>query len=168
MTRARVSSPVRLPPFQQLLDAHGRDVHRFLIAQVGRVDADDCYQETWLAALRAYPRLRDASNLRGWILTVAHHKAIDHTRGRSRRPLPVADAAPLAGAASEPEPPIDAGAGIWAQVAQLPDKQRTALALRFVADAAYAEIASVMQTSEEAARRNVHEALKRLRKDSQP
>jgi RNA polymerase sigma factor (sigma-70 family) len=156
---------VCLPPFQALLDAHGRDVHRFLIASVGRVDADDCYQETWLAALRAYPRLRDASNLRSWILTVAHRKAIDHLRARSRRPVPVAETEALAGAATPPEPAIGADGGIWTEVAQLPDKQRTALALRFVADAAYAEIASVMDTSEEAARRNVHEALKRLRKD---
>jgi len=59
-----VKSTVNLPPFQQLLDAHARDVHRFLVALVGRTDADDCYQDTWLAALRAYPRLRDASNLR--------------------------------------------------------------------------------------------------------
>ena len=53
-----------LPPFQALLDAHGGEVHRFLVATVGRLDADDCYQETWLAALRAYPRLRDDRNLR--------------------------------------------------------------------------------------------------------
>src|ERR1700693_2457859 len=86
-----VESTVVLPPFQQLLDAHGRDVHRFLIASVGRGDADDCYQETWLAALRAYPRLRDASNLRSWILTVAHHKAIDHVRSRRGEAVPVAD-----------------------------------------------------------------------------
>jgi RNA polymerase sigma factor (sigma-70 family) len=154
---------VRLPPFQALLDAHGRDVHRFLVASVGSVDADDCYQETWLSALRAYPRLRDASNLRSWILTIAHHKAIDHLRARSRRAVPVPETEALAGAAPPAEPAIDSDGGIWAQVAQLPDKQRTALALRFVADAAYAEIAAVMQTSEEAARRNVHEALKRLR-----
>ena len=57
---------------------------------------------------------------------------------------------------------------IWSSVAGLPDKQRTALALRFVADAAYAEIAAVMDTSEEAARRNVHEGLKRLRKEYTP
>src|SRR5438445_3749652 len=87
MTRRRVSSAVSLPPFQTLLDAHGRDVHRFLVATVGRVEADDCYQETWLAALRAYPRLRDASNLRAWIMTVAHHKAIDHLRARARQPI---------------------------------------------------------------------------------
>src|SRR4249920_2565898 len=91
MTRPRVVQAVKLPPFQALLDAHGRDVHRFLIASVGRTDADDCYQETWLAAMRAYPGLRDASNLRSWIFTVAHRKAIDHVRARRRGPVPVAD-----------------------------------------------------------------------------
>jgi DNA-directed RNA polymerase specialized sigma24 family protein len=50
-------------------------------------------------------------------------------------------------------------------VAALPDKQRTAVALRFIADSAYAEIASAMATSEPAARRSVHEGLKRLRDD---
>ena len=153
-----------LPPFQALLDAHGRDVHRFLIASVGSVDADDCYQETWLAALRAYPRLRDASNLKGWILTVAHRKAIDHTRARSRRAVPVPDTEPHSTKTADPPSPGD-GEEIWAQVARLPDKQRTAVALRYMADAAYADIAAAMQTSPEAARRNVHEGLKRLRED---
>ena len=50
-----------LPPFQVLLDRHGAAVHRFLVASVGPVDADDCYQEACIAALRAYPRLRHAT-----------------------------------------------------------------------------------------------------------
>jgi RNA polymerase sigma factor (sigma-70 family) len=153
---------VHLPPFQALLDTHGRDVHRFLVASVGSGAADDCYQETWLAALRAYPRLRDGSNLRGWILTVAHRKAIDHFRARRRQAIPVGDL---------PERPThdrdDADDDLWALVRELPDKQRTALALRYLLDAGYAEISSVMGTSEEAARRNVHEALKRLRTEYQ-
>ncbi|HKO28987.1 MAG TPA: RNA polymerase sigma factor, partial [Solirubrobacteraceae bacterium] len=91
MPRRTVPSSVRLPPFQTLLDAHGRDIHRFLVASVGRIDADDCYQETWLAALRAYPKLRDASNLRSWIFTVAHRKVIDHVRARRRVAVPVGD-----------------------------------------------------------------------------
>ena len=82
----------QLPPFQTLLDAHGRDVHRFLVASVGAHEADDCYQETWIAALRAYPKLRDASNLRGWLLTIASHKVIDHLRARRRTAIPVGDA----------------------------------------------------------------------------
>ena len=49
---------VSQPPFQRFLDAHREDVWRFLVASVGRDAADDCFQETFLAALRAYPRLR--------------------------------------------------------------------------------------------------------------
>jgi RNA polymerase sigma factor (sigma-70 family) len=156
---------VRLPPFQTLLDAHARDVHRFLIATVGPIDADDVYQETWLAALRAYPGLDDASNLRGWLFTIAHRKAIDHARARARRATPVPEPADL------PEAPAADGRttapdeDLWAAVAALPDKQRTAVALRFIADSAYAEIAIAMEISEPAARRNVHEGLKRLREE---
>jgi RNA polymerase sigma factor (sigma-70 family) len=157
---------VRLPPFQSLVDAHGQDVRRFLIATVGSVDADDCYQETWLAALRAYPQLRDAANLRGWLFTIAHRKAIDHVRGRARRASPVADAAELAPPAVAPAADGPDG-DLWSAVAALPTKQRTAVALRFIADSAYAEIAGAMECSEEAARQNVHEGLKRLRREHQ-
>ena len=80
---------MRLPPFQRLLDEHRTDVYRFLVAAVGRQDADDCFQETFLSALRAYPRLRDASNLRGWLFTIATRKTLDHWRGERRRPIPV-------------------------------------------------------------------------------
>ncbi len=152
-----------LPPFQTLLDAHGRDIHRFLVANLGRSDADDCYQETWISALRAYPRLRDDANLRGWLFTIAHRKAIDHSRRRARRAVP---AAALPGAelpeigVSDP-PPTDQD--VWAAVRRLPPKQRGAVALRFGLDAGYAAIAAAMGTSEDAARRNVHEGLKRLR-----
>lgn len=153
-----------LPPFQKLLDAYGRDVHRLLVALVGRVDADDCYQETWLAALRAYPGLRDASNLRSWVLTIAHRKAIDQLRAR-RRVGVVGGEVPDHAAAPDAVVNDD---DLWGQVRELPEKQRTALALRYVADASYREISAVMQTSEEAARRSVHEGLKRLRLEYQP
>jgi RNA polymerase sigma factor (sigma-70 family) len=159
---------VRLPPFQSLLDAHGGDLHRFLTAIVGPLDADDCYQETWIAALRAYPRLRHGSNLRGWLLTIAHRKAIDSIRARRRNPVPLADTT-----AGGPDPPLAGSSGsapqldgsVWELVRRLPDKQRTALALRYVLDADYTLISSAMGTSEEAARRNVHEALSRLRRE---
>lgn len=159
-----------LPPFQSLLDSHGRDVHRFLAATVGPLDADDCYQETWIAALRAYPRLRHSSNLRGWLLTIAHRKAIDSIRSQRRAASPRGDEGELDAAAGDDRDGavIDAAVGdldgdIWGLVARLPDKQRTAVALRYVLDADYPLIASAMGISEPAARRNVHEALKRLR-----
>ena len=89
------------PPFQRFLDAHRGPVWRLLVATVGPDDAEDCFQETFMAALRAYPGLREDSNLRAWVLTIAHRKAMDVHRARARRPLPVADPEP-AGAAGSP------------------------------------------------------------------
>src|SRR5947209_18877448 len=133
-----------LPPFQALLDAHGGEVHRFLVATVGRLDADDCYQETWLAALRAYPRLRDDRNLRGWIFTVAHRKAIDHVRACKRRPISV-DEAP----ARARESADDGRPELWALVRRLPPKQRSAIALPFPVDASPGQVPGGLDTTEE-------------------
>jgi RNA polymerase sigma factor (sigma-70 family) len=150
-----------LPPFQQLLERHSGDVLGYLIASVGPQDAEDVFQETFLAALRAYPRLEDSRNLRGWLLTIAHRKAIDHHRARSRRATPVGDAPEVADPRADRE--RGAGSGVWRLVAALPPKQRSAVALRFACDLPHREIATALGTSEEAARRNVHEGIKRLR-----
>ena len=81
----------RLPPFQRFLDEQRDVVWRLLVSSVGSADAEDCFQETFIAALRAYPELRPDSNLRAWVLTIAQRKAIDAHRARARRALPVAD-----------------------------------------------------------------------------
>jgi len=128
---------------------------------VGRDAAEDCFQETFLAALRAYPELEDARNLRGWLLTIAHRKAIDHHRAKGRRPVPVAEPEGVAGEDAMPEP----DEGLWAAVGALPPKQRAAVALRFGSDLPHAEIAAALGCSPEAARRSLHEGIKRLRKE---
>jgi RNA polymerase sigma factor (sigma-70 family) len=160
---------VRPPPFQAFLDAHREHVFRFLMAQVGPQEAEDCFQETFLSALRAYPRLRDASNLRAWVLTIAHRKALDAHRARARRPAPVeVEAVPdhPAGPALDGEGTADPA--LWWAVRALPPKQRAAVVHRFVSDLRYRDIARVMGTSEEAARRSVHEGLKKLREEWRP
>ncbi len=149
----------KLPPFQTLIDEHAGEVLAVLRGAVGRADAEDCFQETFLAALRAYPKLSDASNLRGWLITIAHRKAIDHHRARGRQPVPVAEVAEVA--FSDPEP----GDGIWAAVGALPPKQRAAVTLRYASDLPHAEIAAALGCSPEAARRSLHEGIKRLRKE---
>ena len=157
----------RLPPFQRLLDAHRDDVLRFLIASVGRHDADDAFQETFLSALRAYPRLRPDSNLKGWVLTIAHHKALDVHRARRRRPVPVADPDEHPGRSSgvlQP-PQSESDADHWDRVRALPQRQREVLTLRYAADLTHAEIAIALGCSEEAARRAAADGLKNLRKD---
>src|SRR4051812_50224508 len=78
-----------LPPFQLAVDQHRAQLERFLAASVGPDDAQDCLQETLIAALRAYPRLRTGSNVRAWLFTIARNKALDEHRARARRPAPV-------------------------------------------------------------------------------
>lgn len=149
-----------MPPFQALLDAHGRDVRRFLAATAG-AEADDCWQETFLAALRAYPRLRSGENLRGWLFTIAHRKALDSHSARARRPVPVGTVPERA--AGEPRPVDGTDPELWERVRRLPEKQRAAVVLRHVGDLSHDEIGRAMGTSPEAARRNVFEGLRTLR-----
>lgn len=145
-----------LPPFQTVVDQHSAPLWRFLRASVGPTDADDCLQETLISALDAYPRLRAGSNVRAWLFTIARNKALDAHRSRARRPLPV-DEVPDA-----PAPSAD-GDDPWPLVRELPPKQRSAIALRYAGDLSYREIGGVIDCSEEAARRNVHEGLRKLR-----
>ncbi|HEX8050733.1 MAG TPA: sigma-70 family RNA polymerase sigma factor [Solirubrobacterales bacterium] len=150
-----------LPPFQTVLDEHSAAVMAVLRGAVGRDGAEDCFQETFLAALRAYPKLGNASNLRGWLLTIAHRKAIDHHRADGRKPVPVADLAQPAAGDIAPAPDQE----LWAAVSALPPKQRAAVALRYGSDLPHSEIAAALGCSPEAARRSLHEGLKRLRKE---
>lgn len=150
---------MNLPPFQQLLDAHGADVHRFCVAQVGPHHGSDCFQEAVIAALRAYPDVRDDRNLRGWLFTIAHRKVLDHHRAAARRPVPV-PALPERGAAADP---IDGD--LWEAVGRLPEKQRGAVALRYLGDLPYADIGVVLGCSEAAARQNVRAGLAALRQE---
>lgn len=134
-----------------------------LAASVGLHEAQDCFQETFLAALRAYPTLRPNSNLRAWILTIAHRKALDAHRKRMKSPLPVADVAESPNGQAPPDED-EPDAELWAAVRALPPGQQAAVVHRFVADLSYAQIGQVLDCSEEAARQRVHAGLTTLRK----
>ena len=149
-----------LPPFETFLDANGPTVYRFLLAAVGPVEADDVYQETFLAALRAYPRVRERDKLDRWILAIASRKAIDHHRGTKRRPIPTGNVPDTVGTAGV-EPIVDDA--LWEAVKELPPRQRVAVVHRHVLDRSYDEIAELMACSIETARANVYQGMKRLR-----
>jgi RNA polymerase sigma factor (sigma-70 family) len=154
-----------LPPFQAFLDEHRDTVLAFLIATVGPGEADDCFQETFIAALRAYPRLRHAENLRGWVLTIAHRKAMDAARARGRRPTPTEQVPERPASDERLEQAGNGTPAVWRAAAALPPRQRAAIAHRFLADLRYREIAELIGGTETAARRSVHDGLARLREE---
>ena len=149
-----------IPPFSALVDDHAAAVAAFLRGMLPAADAEDALQETFVAALRAYPGF-DGANARAWLLTIARRKAIDDRRAAARRPEPLSEPDAVA---ADPGPA--AGAEVWGRVAALPPKQRAAIVLRFGLDLRYREIGRALDCREAAARRNVHEGIKSLR--SQP
>jgi RNA polymerase sigma factor (sigma-70 family) len=162
MNDPRRSIPVALPPFCTLIDEYGPLVWRYVASVAGPVDGADVYQETLLAALRAYPSLRDASNLRSWLMTIAHNKVIDRARAGARQPVPVGAVPEHADTRAPTTGPDEE---LWSAVRRLPEKQRSSVVYRFVDDLPYAEIGRIVGCSEAAARQNVRAGLARLREE---
>jgi RNA polymerase sigma factor (sigma-70 family) len=146
-------------PFEDVVAEHGTVVMRVCCAILGPIDAEDAWSETFLSALRAYPDLRPDSNVRGWLVTIAHNKAIDALRSRKRIATPTADV-PDAGSAEHSSALDDE---LRDRLNALPPKQRSAVVYRHLADLSYTEIAELLDSSEAAARRSVADGIAKLR-----
>ncbi|MFN2594925.1 MAG: RNA polymerase sigma factor, partial [Actinomycetota bacterium] len=136
------------PPFERFLQTHKDDVYRYLKA-VARGNADDCFQETFISALKAYPRLDHSGDPRAWIFTIARRKVLDTYRSENRRPVPV-EVLPDSGV-NDPDGPDEE---LMELVRSLPAKQKEAVELRYIADLSYEQVAQVMGLTEDAARQN--------------
>ncbi|HEX2212218.1 MAG TPA: sigma-70 family RNA polymerase sigma factor [Mycobacterium sp.] len=148
-------------PFEEVVAEHGPTVLRVCRAVVGPVDAEDAWSETFLSAMRAYPDLPADANVEAWLVTIAHRRALDAGRARSRRPTPTDTMPDL------PSPHADPAArdpDLWDALRRLPDKQRQAVAYHHLAGLPYAEIADLLGNSPDAARRASADGIKTLRK----
>src|SRR5437868_5013743 len=124
-------------PFEEIVAEHGALVMRVCRALVASADAADAWSETFLSALQAYPRLRAGSNVRGWLVTIAHRKAIDQLRGARRRPEPAHELA-------APEPAADDDEELRAALEALPPKQRGAVIYRYLGELSYTEVGALI------------------------
>jgi RNA polymerase sigma factor (sigma-70 family) len=149
-------------PFEAVVAAHGATVLRVCRAVLGPADADDAWSETFLAALKAYPRLPADANVEAWLVTIAHRKAIDITRAATRRAVPVGDVPERPAADARGRDPELAGA-----LAALPRRQREAVAYHYLAGLPYADVAAVTGGSADAARRAAADGIASLRKTYQ-
>ena len=149
------------PPFELVVAEHGPTVPRVCRSILGPTDADDAWTDTFVSALRAYPDLPPGSNVRGWLVTIAHHRAIDHLRAAQRRPVPT-DRIPERPTAARGNPDDDY-AELRGALDTLAPKQRAAVVYRHLAELPYAEVARLMGISEPAARRNAADGIRNLR-----
>lgn len=149
-------------PFEQAVKQHGETVLRVCRAVLGPgADADDAWSEAFLAALRAWPELPEDTNVEAWLVRVARRKAIDVTRARARHAIS-SDALPEK--ASPLGNPGGDEYGVWAAVAELPERQRLAIAYHYLGGLAHAETAEIIGGSADAVRRAAADGITSLRR----
>jgi RNA polymerase sigma factor (sigma-70 family) len=144
-----------LPPFERFYDEHRDEIYAFLVRRLGRERAEDAFQETFLRALRAYPKLRHAEHLRAWAYTIASRIAIDE----HRRPRADADLPELARLDGRP-----AFAQLEHLADELPPTERAAVVLRYGYDLDYSEIGVALGSNATAARQAASAGIRRLRR----
>ena len=143
--------------FGELLERHEKEIFAYALRLVGdRDDADDVYQETFLAAFRAWPPPRRGQE-RAWLYRIATNKVIDRAR-RAKHLVRLKDLRLAA-----PDRDGVALADLAAAIKVLPAGQRAAFVLRKVEGLAYADVARALDCSEDAARQRVAEATKKVR-----
>jgi RNA polymerase sigma factor (sigma-70 family) len=146
---------VAIPPFERFYEEYCDEIYAYLRKLAGRDAADDAFQETFLHALRGYPSLQHGRHLRAWAYRIAPRVAIDDRR--KRRPT-----------AEIPELPADDSRPAYAELnhltGDLPATERAAVVLRYGYDLDYADIATALGSSEDAARQAASSGVRRLRR----
>ena len=143
---------------------------RYLHALAGQ-DAEDIASETWLQVTRDLPGFSGTyDGFRGWVATIARHRALDHLRRTTRRPpalaLPAEDLAARPAAADTAQTALDAVAtrNAIALIATLPPDQAEAVLLRAVLGLDAATAGHILGKRPGAIRTAAHRGLKTLHK----
>lgn len=146
-------------PFERVVEAHGTVVLRVCRALLGPHDADDAWSETFLAALQAYPGLRPGSNVRGWLVTIAHRKSLDIIRAQTRTSTSDDSDVGWGSAPAEEGRHLD----LVAALRTLTDRQRTAVVLHHLGGVPFTDVATELDCSPAAARRASADGIAALR-----
>ncbi len=179
--------------FGELVEAHRGELRAHCYRMLGSVhDAEDAVQDALLRAWRGLAGFEGRSSVRAWLYTIATNTALDVTRHRSRRELPV-NFGPAARPGEQVDEPL--ADSVWLEpypdrwltgaagsspearyeqresvelafivaLQQLPPRQRAVLILREVMGFSTAEISSQLGASAPA----VNSALQRARAAAQ-
>ena len=146
---------VAVPPFERFYAEHRSEVLRLLRRKLGRERAEDAFQETFLRALQAYRRLEHGEHMRAWVLTIARNVAVDTVR----RTRPQAEPEEIG--TEDRRPAYEELASL---TDGLPPKERAAVVLRFGYDLSYEQIATALDSSEDAARQAASTGVRRIRR----
>jgi RNA polymerase sigma-70 factor, ECF subfamily len=85
MSTAQAPSQGKSPDCGAWLDEHGNYLYKYAVFRLrDETAAEDCVQETFLAALKAYEKFEGRGSERTWLVGILKHKIIDHFRKLER------------------------------------------------------------------------------------
>ena len=128
---------------------------------------EDVVAQTFLLAWKDLPKLRRSDRFDAWLGRIAHNQAMTELRRRRTVPLDETldpeDTSALAspGSLLELKHDIDE---IREALLELPEEQREVLVLRFLQDLPHAEVARILNRSEQAARALQYRALRSMQR----
>ena len=160
--------------FEELIEQHHDEIFAYLWRLLGKdrrldgaADVEDLAQEVFLRAFRGFANLRANSNHRAWLYKIATNCAYTRLKQlRNRRDkLPSLKSAATEIAAENDLSSLgtDTEQRVRVLVNTLPAKQKSCVTLRYLQELNYPEIAQILGCSEESARANVYQAIRRLR-----
>jgi len=157
-----------LAAFEELVERHRPVVYRVAARVVGREEAEDVTQETFLRAYHRLSRFRGESAFRSWLLRIAHNTAVNAARRRLPEPVEVdehADTTVVAAPAREPVSALEESERrerLELKLGELRPEHRAVLVLRDLEGMAYEEIATVTETPVGSVKGRLHRGRREL------
>jgi len=159
--------------FGEIFRVRADTVHRY-IGAILRNDArtEDATAETFIAAWKSLPKLREPERFDAWLLRIAHHRAMDELR-RLKPTVALEDAPELSDdrRGASPDLVIEGmadSAVVRDALAELPELQREVLTLRYLHELSFGEIATQLDRSSAAVRQVRQRGLAALRRLLEP
>ncbi len=154
--------------FTDLLGSYEKEIHRYAFRMTGNPeDAQDVLQETFLRAFRAFPRLPSDANHRAWLYRIAQRQALNLFRSQKVRAAePLGDALSVDDANGHPDDLAETRRLVRALrqvIRHLTPRQLSAILLSKYEGLAYVDVAEILGCTEENARAQVYQAMKKVR-----
>jgi RNA polymerase sigma-70 factor (ECF subfamily) len=120
--------------------------------------AEDLVQDTFVRAIRSFPRLHASTSPRAYLFGIARHVSLDALRSHH-----ATEELSVEPAATEAPPVDDRLLAMRAAIGGLPETHREPLQLKLQHELSYAEIAEVLHIPIGTVRSRLHHAIARLR-----
>jgi RNA polymerase sigma factor (sigma-70 family) len=150
--------------FEEIYRRYHQPLYQFCLAMVGNAsDAQDALQNTMVKVLRALPGESREIALKPWLYRIARNEAVETLRRRPDRVEPEQEQIASPMEISETAADRERLRRLFADIRELPERQRGALVMRELSGLGFDEIAKALQTSPTTARQTVYEARLGLR-----